>query len=173
MLPISEKHSGNTPRSREEDDVRFLTFRSLVDREVYEYYRENRRRQSKTIDQYNYFIKAVEGLFIVISRMIAESEAGVYIEGFGYFCCIKNIRKTKPKSLTLRSKYKISYTPFFFPDKEFQHWRMDGTFKDRLKGRVRNSKIEHRVYFDVCESYREAATKARVFTNNKKANRKR
>lgn len=167
MIPINNKYNNNTERHHHVHDLNLLLYRSLIDREVYDYYRENRRRQSKTIDQYNYFVKAVEGLFRVISEMIAQSEGGVYIEGLGYFCCIKKVVKNRSESLTLRGRKKISYVPFFFPDKAFEDWRMEGTFKFFLKNKIKEAKVKHNIYFDVCESYREAATQARIFTNNK------
>ena len=52
-------------------------------REFNEFYKKERRKPSKIIDQYNYFEKAVHGMLSELKQMMVESENGVHLKGFG------------------------------------------------------------------------------------------
>ena len=52
-------------------------------REFYEFYKRNRRKQSKKIDQHNYFIKAIHGFLLEVKKCLEESNHGVYLKGLG------------------------------------------------------------------------------------------
>lgn len=137
----------------------FGKFGELTTREAYDYYRKNRRYISKTVDQYNYFVKAVNGLFETLSAMIVESEGGVYIEGFGYFCVIKrkNKRQRRAKSLLLRKVRIDSYYPYFFPEGVFQEWTMDRTFHANFRDNIWAQKNKWKIHFDLCHAITEAS----------------
>jgi len=51
---------------------------------MYDYYRANRKKVAKEIDQYKLWVKAINGMLIELKQMVIECENGVYIEGFGY-----------------------------------------------------------------------------------------
>src|SRR6478609_2057950 len=168
MVSISNKHNKTVERVGNEIERTFRNYVSLVSREVYDFYRENRRKPCKTIDQYNYFVKAVEGLFYVIAQMIEQSEGGVYIRGLGYFCCVKYKRKKVSKSLLLRGKEVDRYTPYFFPDEPFKDWRMDKMFKYQLRFRVAlNKKTNHTLHFDICQAHKKEKEEADRFNSNR------
>lgn len=130
---------------------------SLTSRESYDFYRANRKNCPKAINQYNLFVKAVEGIFRMIQMMVIESEAGVYIEGLGYFANVKvKTRKKKFKSLLLKAKTHFTHTPYFFPDGRFSEWTMSGTAKKRFKHAVTRSSIKYRLRKDLAQSLTEA-----------------
>ena len=151
-------------------DFKFLKEVDLTDRVVYDFYRQNRREVAKGINQYNYFSKAVEGLLFVLQGMIAESEGGVYIEGLGYFACVKNKSKRKlsnPKSLLDRGKKYQPYFPYFFPDNELSDWTMSETFVLKLRNRIGSNKIQRKLHFDLCQSIRIADDFAKKKNNHR------
>jgi len=140
----------------------FLRYKVITDREAYDFYRNYRYNVCKGIDQYNYYVKALNGIFILLKKMLAESEGGVYIEGLGYFCMVKgNPRRKRRKSLLMKNIKYDFYFPYFFPDLEFKHWKMDRTFDKSLKFIIRQHNVKRKLYFDVCESIRVAERYAR------------
>lgn len=56
---------------------------NIMGREFYDFYKKTRRKPSKTIDQYNYFEKAVNGMIQEFRAMLAETEHGVHLKGLG------------------------------------------------------------------------------------------
>lgn len=60
-------------------------FEELMGREFYEFYKKTRKKPSKNIDQYNYFVKAVRGLCIEMKAMLNETEHGIHLKGLGIF----------------------------------------------------------------------------------------
>lgn len=98
----------------------FLREHSLTSRECYDYYKEHRRWNSPTINQYNYFVKALEGFFLVVQRMMTQSKGGVYMTGLGYFACVLDGKKKvnsklkKVKSLVVKVKPRNRYKLYFF-----------------------------------------------------------
>lgn len=131
------------------------TFRNpkqLITRECYEYYKENRKKVAKAIDQYNYFVKALNGIMTIARRMATESEGGLYIEGFGYFCHVKiktrPLRKRVPNSLIRRITYTDIHLPYFEPDIEFEGWSMTYAFDDYYM-RCLDNKRNYKIHFDL------------------------
>lgn len=104
---------------------KFLENEYLVNREFYEYYRNNRNSTAKEIDQYNYFVKAVSGLLRLIKKELAERESGVYIRDFGYFCCVRarTSRKNPIEKSPLKKGKKIfKYYYWFIPVEKYKDW---------------------------------------------------
>ena len=58
---------------------------NLMGREFYEFYKKSRRKPSKTIDQYNYFEKAINGMIQELRVMLTETEHGIHLKGLGVF----------------------------------------------------------------------------------------
>lgn len=56
---------------------------NIMGREFYDFYRKTRKKPSPRINQYNYFEKAVNGMFIELRKMIQETEYGVHLAGLG------------------------------------------------------------------------------------------
>lgn len=140
----------------------FFNYTSLLDREVYDFYRENRYRAANGINDYNLYKKAVGGLFELLRKMVMESEGGVYIENLGYFCYIisnKKSRKriTEIKNIPLREKYKKKYTyfPYFFPDENLEDFTASKTLK------LLNTTKKRKLHFDICESKKQGYLEAR------------
>jgi hypothetical protein len=135
----------------------FINETSLLDREVYDFYRDNRRHVAKGINDYNLFKKAVGGLLTVIKEMMIEGEGGVHIDGIGYFCFLKNTKKVRRrgriKSLIKKYKKVYTYTPYFFPDIELEGWTFSDTFdmKTLDKDRFRD---DYKIHLDLCQSLR-------------------
>jgi len=116
---------------------------TLTDRKAYDFFKKNRKRKCKGINQYNLFVKAVSGIFYEIKRQLVNSEGGVYIEGVGYFCNILS----KPKVRKIRSPKKLAdfkkdhyYFPVFFPIDRFKMWSMDYTFSFHTEKAIRWNK---------------------------------
>lgn len=138
----------------------FMKYLDLTTREAYDYYRKNRKKPSETIDQYNYFVKAVKGIFWVIKELMLESEGGIYIDGLGYFCNLQNgdrmvdiNRMYKTVSLVNRYQRKKRYLPYFQPYSNFEGWTMDGTFSKELRRKLNNRKHQYKVHFDIGQAY--------------------
>lgn len=143
-----------------------------VCREAYDYYRDNRRVMAKGIDQYNYWVKAINGIFELLKKMILETQGGVYIEGFGYFCHIRNpekkVRKRKLKNSLIRTaKPTKKYIPYFEPDIEFKGWTMNFMFSKEYMADLKSSTIEYKLNFDLANTMRVAKDFA-IKTFNKK-----
>lgn len=104
----------------------------IIDREMYDFYRKNRRKVAKGIDQYNYWVKAMAGMIITIKKLMVENENGIYIEGLGYMCMEKvteRKRRISPLKKIIIDNYK---TIFILEDKELrQKYRFikDDTYK--------------------------------------------
>lgn len=89
------------------------TSKELINRDMYDYYRANRKKVAKEIDQYKLWVKAMNGLLIVLKRMVCENENGVYIQGFGYIRAEKNSKFKKRISILKkeeRNRYRILFT---------------------------------------------------------------
>ena len=146
----------------------FEEFRSLVDRDAYEFYKQNRRRVSPGINEYNLYKKTVRGLFAELARMLSSAQGGIYIAGLGYFCYVVSPTKRKKRkgSLMQRLKKKYVYTPYFFPDEDFKDFTMDGAFYRMLHKRKYQDEA-YKLHFDLCESHREAMRLQNILTDYK------
>lgn len=130
---------------------------SLISRECYDFYRANRRSCPKAINQYNLFVKAVEGLFNVMQEMMTDSEGGIYIQDVGYWANVKvKAPYKKGKSLLLRAKQQYYHVPYFFPDEQYKDWTMSGTFKVYIKKRLRDKGVKYKLRFDLTKTLAEA-----------------
>jgi len=75
-------------------------------REFYDFYRKIRRKNSKKIDQFNYFVKAINGMLKEINNLMNETDHGLHLKGLG-------VLYKKPfgeyyKKLTLFTHRKVS-----------------------------------------------------------------
>lgn len=134
-------------------ELDFLEKENLITRDFYDYYREHRKKVCEPIDQYKLFEKAVAGLLSTLVRQTIETEGGVYIKGWGYFCHVKNKVKhsIKTKSFFDRQKKDYGYTYWFFPDKFFEGWHIHSNYVYngiRLKS--------YKLHFDGIKSYYDA-----------------
>ena len=149
-------------------EEKFKEFRSLLDRDAYEFYRQNRRRCSVGINEYNLYKKTVNGLFAELSRMIPSVQGGVYITDLGYFCYIVNPKKMigsgkKIGSIISRLKKRTLFTPYFFPDEPFKEFTMHGAFYRMMHERMKRDEF-YKLHFDLCEANREAVRLQNLIT---------
>lgn len=154
------------PDNNIDKHIRNTTF--ITTREAYDFYREHRHKVAKSIDQYNYFVKAVEGLFTVIHNMLVDSQGGVYMPGFGYFAYVRFPKKMKVRTKSLIKHRKEKYFPYFFPDKALKKWTMDRAFKIQVRKHSYAQNIEKKLHFDLCKSYRTATIEANKNANARK-----
>jgi hypothetical protein len=140
----------------------FVNSLSLLEREVYDFYRENRRRTAPGINDFNLFKKAVSGFFQLMKRYMEESEGGVYIEDFGYFCYIINTHKTNVRGLWInqiplmhRYKKHYKYLPYFFPSEHLEGYTASSTLK------LSPTYTKKKIHFDICESKKQGYLEAR------------
>ncbi len=130
---------------------------SLLDREAYDFYRTNRKEVAQGLNDFNLYKKAVSGLFMLMNRMIEESEGGVYIDNLGYFCYVVYPQKSKffknYKSVILRNKRYYVYQKSFFPDENVNLLRFITKDMKTIK--------KYKLHFDICQSKREAYKSAR------------
>jgi|TARA_R110000782_G_scaffold13491_1_gene39796 hypothetical protein len=93
----------------------------LIDRDMYEFYKENRRTTAKGFNQYKFWRKGIKGLISIIKKGIIENENGVYLEDFGYFYMATYTEYMKRVSV-LKKELKKEYTPsFIFEDIKLQN----------------------------------------------------
>lgn len=163
-----ELKSKQPNRIQNELDHSFLRQVNITEREVYDFYRENRKKVAPAINQYNYYVKAVEGMMSILGEMIAQSEGGIYIEGLGYFACLKTERNyTKKRKSLLAKRLKFTcYLPYFFPDSSFSEWTMSGTFDSTIRVKIDHLK-KYKLNFDICDSVKESQRLSRAILNNK------
>jgi len=107
--------------------------KKLTDRDVYEYYKKNRKKTAPGINQYNLFVKAVGGLLNTLKHLYLSSDTGVYLNRFGYICVIMNPKLTRNRASQYNHELKSlkkrhSYHMYFLPDDEFKYWQMNRMF---------------------------------------------
>jgi len=129
----------------------------ITSREAYEYFRKNRKFNIKAIDQYNYYKKAVEGLFFTIREILSESQGGVYIEGLGYFCFVIYPKKMKKKGKKLQNeslfrsiRKKNTYFLYFFPDLELEGYILTENKYIPIEAK----REDYKLHFNICQNYR-------------------
>lgn len=137
----------------------FLDYKDLSSREAYEYYRNNRKYVSKTIDQYNYFKKAVEGLTRLIKDCFLENEEGVCIRDLGYLGMVRTIEEVRvknPSTTSILKKYnkRHMYKPVLFPDIMYENWHMEFAFSQNIQDGLRRDKKnkEYKLRKTLCDS---------------------
>lgn len=136
----------------------FLDYKDLSSRECYEYYKSNRSKVSKTIDQYNYFKKAVEGLFLTLRQLLLNNTEGVCIRDFGYLCNIRTKEKRKVlvlvhiDSILKRKRRSYIYNPYYFPDNMYEEWTMDYSFSPYIKDKLSRGNKEYNIHKTICDS---------------------
>lgn len=136
----------------------FLDYKDISSREAYDFYKKNRKTISKTIDQYNYFKKAVEGVIRTLIDLFLENEEGVCIRDLGYFCMVKTKNKKKiknPSSTSILKKYikRYVYKPYMFPDVMYENWSMEYGFSKNINVKIkRNSTKNYKMHKVICDS---------------------
>lgn len=93
-----------------------LNAKQLIDRDMYDYYRDNRKKVAKGIDQYKLWVKAMNGFLETMKRMLIQNENGIYLEGFGYFYIEKKYQRKKRISLLRKEIKSIHRVCFKFED---------------------------------------------------------
>lgn len=83
---------------------KFEIISELLTREFYEYYRKNRKKPSKVIDQYRYFTKAISGLLLELRKEIIKSKNGLYLQDFAYISYNGKTQKRRDKTKTILHK---------------------------------------------------------------------
>jgi hypothetical protein len=126
----------------------------VINRDLYELYKQKRKKVAKEIDQYKLFEKVVSGIFSCLMQMIKDSENGVYIKGLGYFFHNKSDKKVKGKRepFIKRIKKRYVYHADFYPDDSLEGWYITYT------NNTNYNKKEYSVYFDVVKSMMELDT---------------
>jgi len=111
---------------------------SVTSRDAYNHYRKNRKRTAKALLTYERYTKSVGAMFTEIKNMMLEADAGVHLEGLGYFCFIMNPKKTRkklPKCSPHKNdfeylKKKHRYYPYFFGYQTYSvKWTMSMAFR--------------------------------------------
>ena len=135
-------------------ECRFLEEEKLICREFYDFYRKHRRKVAKGIDQYKLFEKAIAGLTTAIRNTAEQTEGGVDIKGFAYFCHIKDENKRvnpTEKSFFKRRIKKYYYHYWFFPEEWLKGWYIE------LNNNVPDYyKREHKLQFEAIQSHYDA-----------------
>ena len=102
----------------------FKEIKSLMDRDVYDDFREKRVNRNGGIDRHRLFKRLINVIFLNIRDAMIEDEEGCYIQGLGYFCFITERFQRKQKSIFL--KYNVS-NGYFFPDSHCKGLYMEET----------------------------------------------
>jgi hypothetical protein len=146
---------------------------SLLSREAYDFYRENRKKAATGINEYNLYKKSISGIFNIVGDMMVESEGGVYLEGFGYLCNIAypnewKAGNIKSKSLFQKIKKYQYYFPYFIPDVELKEWTMSDAFEDKVKRKLNAQDIKYKLHFDLVDTMRIANDYSKKSVNHRK-----
>lgn len=99
----------------------------LLDREFYEFYKQNRKSPVVAINQYNYFVKAINGISLTLRDMVNESNGGVDIRGFGYFSNVRSRGRRRNYFETNPMKKHLKYYKFglyFYPEEPYRCWKL-------------------------------------------------
>jgi hypothetical protein len=102
----------------------------LLDREFYDFYRQNRKKPVVAINQYNYFVKAINGISKTLRDMVNATNGGVDIRGFGYFSNVRSRRKRKNMFETNPMKKHLRHYHFglfFYPEEPYRCWDLKMT----------------------------------------------
>ena len=150
-----------------EHKKRFLKLNQLIDREAYEFYKENRKKCAAGLNDFNLYKKAIGGIFSLIKTMIEESQGGLHIDGLGYFCMLEVAPKKRrnPKSLMQRFQKIRRFKLHFEPDFELKDWTISGTQTPK----VRSKRDDYKVHFDLVKSVRLNKHEANRERNHRKA----
>ena len=124
---------------------------NLNDREAYNFYKKNRKKPCKAINDFQKFQRAVARMFIIISEHVVKEEEGVYIPKIGYFTNIPVSTNRVYNSLLKKKKY---YKVHFFPDCELYPWTMDKTSFTEINVRVNAKRTKYKSLFNLTEAYR-------------------
>lgn len=134
-------------------ESKFLEEEKLICREFYDYYRQHRKKVAKGIDQYKLFEKAVAGLTTAIRNVAEQTEGGIHIKGFAYFCHVKETNKRTngfEKSFFKRRIKNYSYHYWMFPEKCLEGWYIH-------LGEINNrTKREYKLQFEAIKSHYDA-----------------
>lgn len=153
----------------------FIKETSLLDREVYEFYKENRKKVANGLNDYNLFKKAVSGLMLVIRDMMVQGQGGVYIEGLGYFCNVMYPKKYKMRGKDIpffrRIEKQQYFFPYFFPDFEMTDWTFSDMFEIHAHDKSNITRRDYKLHFDLCQTVRIAQDYAVKQKNAKESSR--
>ena len=119
----------------------YLELGELVDREFYDFYRKNRRKVAKGINQYNLFEKVADGLLRELKKLTILSEGGVHLKYFGYFCYIKYKNKYNnrfEKNPLKKFKKQNTFHIWFYPEEELRDWYLDSSNNTCLNKKLNN-----------------------------------
>lgn len=150
----------------------FTNSQSLISREAYYFYRQNRKKVAVGINDYNLYKKAISGLFNMIGDILTESEGGVYLEGLGYLCMVAYPKEYKSSgkkvSLFQRVKTYQYYFPYLFTDIELDGWSMSDSFQTKLERKMNSKDIKYKLHFDLVDTIRIANDYAKKSVDHRK-----
>lgn len=131
---------------------RFFKQINITSREAYEYYRQNRKEVAKAVNQYNYYVKAINGICALLREIIIEEEEGIFISGIGYFGNVYyKDRLIRRENKFKKKYYKKVHKPNFFPEHKFQMFSMSDNFTKSLTKAIYSSKTEYKLRFDLID----------------------
>jgi len=148
------------PEPLYEESTKFLKSELIFSPRAHKFYRQKTKYKKRIAKQKLFFLMR-ECLKEIKKRML-ENEAGVFIEGFGYFCMMRHperkIRNFYIDGYLVKGKYLQTmgcmYSPVFMPirkDSSMQQWTMDKAFDQRLinslKYRLRKKSKKYRMSF--------------------------
>lgn len=140
------------------DNNTFNSPLEITDRKVYDFYRQNRKKVAKGLNQYNLWVKAINGLFLTIRDMAVQSEGGVHVEGLGYFC---NIVRPKKRKLRIKNSLfsikKTYYIPHLFTDVELQDWTMSDAFDFWYRWHIKKLSRNYKIHPELIDNMRITA----------------
>ena len=106
-------------------DNRFIEHNKfdILDRENYEYFKQNKRHNTQMYDDFQKWTKIVKGLILTLHELEKVSKYGIYIESIGYFCKVYiGQRKGRKISLVKRRKPFNIYLDLFIPDAKMKDY---------------------------------------------------
>lgn len=116
---------------------------SVIDYNAFKFYRENsKKRNIENTKNYVEYGKILSRYYSKIGEKIVESEAGVFIESFGYFSgivdTVKNYTSYSKQDSIMLNRNTSGYQFFliFVPiskDIIFKEWVADGNFSTKVK----------------------------------------
>lgn len=145
----------------------FENIEQVNTREAYEFFKENRNKPIKAIDDFQKFKRGVQRIFMLIADNIVKEEEGVYIPRLGYFTNIPLAEDRLKTSLLMK---KIRYGLMFFPDCEIYPWTMDKTAFFKVTSEMNMTRNKYKTLFSLTETHRLFADSARKLYNTREKN---
>lgn len=120
-------------------------FEQLINREAYEYFKKNKRKVSRNLDEWKKWHSIIKGLFFAAECIAKQTNQGIYIKGIGYFAFVRLFtKKGKRKTMLTRGLPRHVYLRKFYPDSPaLKNWMLSEELTTTKKLLLNFEAVEH------------------------------